>query len=455
MRKGLGLTIVAMLLAGACGGGKGSPTSPSNGTTALSATSATITGTVQGASSAMLAMSSGAALAGVTVSVVGTSISSVADAAGRFTLANVSPGSVQLQLTGGGANAMVTLSPVAAQQTIDVVLAVSGSSATVESEVRSGTSEAQLEGRVESLPPTQLALTFKAAGRTVRTDASTQFVDGSQSRTFSDLRIGMRVHVKGSMTGDVFTARLVQLQNSNTTLPVNVNGIIDTLTGSASAFQFKIGSRLVKGDAQTTFFGDGDKPDSFATLKEGSRVEVKGEQRDDFVYAVRIHINGSDDDDDDDDGDGQDSSASIHGTLNAISGGFPNFVLTVGTTTVRTSASTEVKRKGDVQTLNQLKLGMSVHVVGVRQSNGSIDARKIEINDDATGGEFEIEGSAGGVKGTCPSLQFNVNGFNVTTSGSTTFEGGACTSLKSGDKVKVNGLKQADGSVAATKVRKS
>jgi hypothetical protein len=452
MRKGLGLTLVGMLLSGACGGSNGSPTSPGT-TTSPNATSATINGTVQGTACPLLAASSGDALAGVTVSVVGTSIRATADVAGRFTLTNVPAGGVQLQLTGGGANATVALTPVTAQQTIEVVLAVSGSTATVESEVRSGAGEAQLEGRVESLPPTMPSLTFKAAGRAVKTDASTRFVDGSQSRSFSDLRVGMRIHAKGQMAGDSLTATVVELQNSNTSLPVNVNGIIDTLTGTAAAFQFKIGSRLVKGDALTAFFGDGDKPDSFATLKEGSRVEVKGEQRDDFVYAVRIHINGGDDDDDD--GDGQDSSASIHGTLNVISGGFPNFVLTVGTTTVRTSSGTEVKRKGDVQTLNELKVGMSVHVVGVRQSNGSIDARKIEINDDATGGAFEIEGSLGGLKGNCPTLSFSVNGFDVTTSGSTTFEGTTCAGLKSGDKVKVNGLKLANGSVAATKVKKN
>ena len=96
-----------------------------------------------------------------------------------------------------------------------------------------------------------------------------------------------------------------------------------------------------------------------------------------------------------------------------------------------------------------------MHVIGVRQSDGSLDARKIEINDDATGGEFEIEGSVGGLKGTCPSVQFSVNGFSVTTSAATVFEGGACSSLKSGDKVTVKGLKQADGSVAATSVQKT
>jgi hypothetical protein len=456
MRRGLGLTLVAALLAGACGGGSGSPTGPSTPGTqpgAPSGASATITGSVQGASSAMTSASGGAALTGVTVSVVGSSISAVVDAGGRFTLANVPAGPVTLQLTGGGANATVTLGPVEASQTVDVVVAVAGATASVESSVRSGSGEAQLEGRVESLPPTMPALTFKAAGRSVRTDASTVFTDGGQARTFTDLRIGMRVHAKGSLTGDTFTAARVELQNSNTTLPVNVNGAIDTLTGTAGAFQFNIGSRRIRGDAQTVFFGDGDRPDSFASLKEGSRVEVKGEQRDDFIYAMRIHINGPPTPTTPPD-DGQDSSASIHGTLNAMSGAKPALVLTVGTTTVRTSASTEVKRRGDVQTLDALKVGQSLHVVGVRQSDGSLDARKIEINDDATGGEFEIEGSVGGLKGACPTVQFSVNGFSVTTSAATVFEGGACSSLKSGDKVTVKGLKQADGSVSATSVKK-
>lgn len=457
MRKGLGLTVMAAMLAGACGGGNGAPTGPSPAGTTFGAptgASATVTGSVQTASpSAMTAASGGAALSGVTVSVVGTAIRSAVDAAGRFSLMNVPAGTVQLQLTGAGVNATVTLGTLEASQILDVVVAVSGSTASVESSVRSGGGEAQLEGRVESLPPTMPALTFKAAGRTVRTDASTRFTDGSLTRTFADLQIGMRVHVKGSLSGETFTASRVELQNSNIAVPVNVNGTIDTITGTAGAFQFNIGSRRIRGDAQTVFFGNGDRPDSFASLKEGTRVEVKGQQRDDFIYAVRIHVNGPPAQTPPP-GDGQDSSASIHGTLNAISGAKPALVLTVGTTTVRTSSSTAVKRRGDVQTLDALKVGQSVHVVGVRQSDGSLDARRIEINDDATGGQFESEGPVGGLQGTCPSLKFGVNGFSVTTNASTVFEGGACSSLRNGNKVTVKGLKQADGSVAATSVKK-
>jgi hypothetical protein len=455
MRRGLGLTLLAAILASACGSGK-APTEPSTtGTTTGTPVglSATITGSVQGATSALTSASSGAALTGVTVSVMGTNLSTSVDGAGRFTLTNVPTGTVQLQLSGGGANATVPLGTVEPSQVVDVVLAVAGSSASLESAVRSGAGDAQLEGRVESLPPTMPALTFKAAGRTVKTDASTRFVDGSQTRTFSDLQIGMRVHAKGVLAGDQFTATLVELQNSNTAIPVEVNGVIDTLTGTVAQFQFKIGSRVIKGDALTAFFGDGDRPDSFATLKEGSRVEVKGQQRDGFIYATRIHINGTSTDTGGDTP--QDSSASIQGTLNVISGSKPNLVLTVGTTTVRTSSSTEVKRRGDVQTLDTLKVGMTVHVVGVRNGDGSLDARKIEINDDAPGGEFEIEGSLGGLKGTCPVVTFGVNGFSIITTASTTFEGAACAALKSGDKITVKGLRQADGTVTATRVKKN
>lgn len=455
MRRLLGALIAAAVMTAACGG-KSTPTSPSGGTGVPAApestgATATITGSVQGASlSALLGASSGAALTGVTVAVAGTSVSSTVDAAGRFTLINVPPGDLQLQLTGGGTNAAVALAAVRAAQTVDIVVVVAGTSASIDSQVRSGAGESELEGRVESLPPSMPALSFRAAGRAVRTDSTTRFLDGSVNRTFADLQIGMRVHVKGSVSGDTFAASQVELQSA-ASVPVEVNGVIDSVTGTASAFQFKIGSRLVKGDAVTGFFGDGDRPDSFANLKDGARVEVKGQQRDGFIYATRIHINGAATTGPDG---GQDTSASIQGVLNALSGVKPALVLTVGTTIVRTTGATEVKRRGDVQTLDALKVGQTLHVVGDRQPDGSLVARRIEIDDDATGGEFEIEGALAGLKGSCPSLQFGVNGFAVTTGALTTFEGGACSTLKSGDKVTVKGTRQADGSVAATRVTK-
>ena len=152
-------------------------------------------------------------------------------------------------------------------------------------------------------------------------------------------------------------------------------------------------------------------------------------------------------------GGNQDDSASIEGPLTSIGGPSPNLTLLVGGTIVTTNASTEVRRKGDVQTLGTLRTGMTLHVEGARQSNGSIIARMIQIKDDTVGGQFEIEGSMGGLHGACPAIQFVVNGFSIFTDASTAFTP-ACSTFKSGTKVTVKGVVQSDGSVKATSVAK-
>ena len=366
------IPILILAAATACGGS--SPTSP--GQTGAG-TGASITGTVQGgAPNALTSASTGGAITGVTVTVVGTSISSGLDVAGRFNLKNVPSGDLQLQFS-GSVSAMLTITGVQSTETITLVVSVSANSVTVESEARSGGSEEQLEGRIDSLPPTTPAGSLTVAGRTVTTDASTVIRKGDASATLSDLKVGYRVHVKGHTSGSSLLATQIIIQNTNTDVP------------------------------------------------------------------------SSDDDDDDE----QDSSASIHDRLNAIGGSAPTLTLTVGSTTVRTSSATVVKRRGDEQTLAELKVGQDVHVIGTRQPDGSIDARHIEINDDATGGEVEIQGSAGGVSGSCPALSFSVNGYRITTTAATVFEGITCAAMKSGTKVTVKGTSQADNSVLASRVK--
>lgn len=438
-------TLVAVILTTAVGcGSSKSPTAPQTSTSG-----AVITGTVRSGAAAVQA-NTGAAGQGVTVSVAGTDVRSGIDAAGRFSLTGVPAGDLQLKFTGTNVDATLPLTQVQPTQTIELVVNLAATFATVESEQRSGDGGVQIEGRVESLPPTQPDRTFKVAGLVVLTDDNTRFERGGDVEDFEDLEIGMRVHVVARQTGSTYLASEVRIQNTNSWIPVNVNGIISDLEGGATDFQFKIGSRVIKGDVLTEFFGDGSDADTFDSLEDGVRVEVKGQQREDFVYAARIHVNEGDDDDDDDD---QDSSASIHGELKSLGGTPPpTMTLLVGDTTVRTDSSTEVQRRGDVQTLEVLHVGMTLHVVGVRQSDGSIDARRIFITDDEVGDPMEIEGSAGGVRGNCPTLTFGVNGFTVMTNGSTTFAGKACGDLKSGTKVKVNGTRQADGSILAIKV---
>jgi hypothetical protein len=190
-------------------------------------------------------------------------------------------------------------------------------------------------------------------------------------------------------------------------------------------------------------------------LKNGARVEVKGEMRDGYVFAVRIHVNGPTTPEPP-----QDDSASVEGTLTAMTGTTPLLTLTVGGTTVKTTEATEVRRRGDVQTLAALAVGQTIHAVGTRLADKTIVAKMLQIKDDEPEGAFVIEGSLGGLKGTCPVINFGVNGYTVKTSTATTYypavpaPGAKCEDLKSGIKVEVEGKRQADGSVLAEKVTK-
>lgn len=358
----------------ACGGS--SPTSPGETGTSGAIISGSVLG---GGSSALTSASAGPSIPGLVVSVVGTSISSGLDAAGRFNLKGVPSGDVQLQFS-GPVSGSLQIGGVRPSENITLVIGVTSNTITLESQTRSAGGEEQLEGKIEALPPTMPAGSLKVAGRTVATDGSTEIRHGSTIHEFDDLEIGYRVHVKGRTSDGMLLATSIFVQNTNTS-------------------------------------------------DEDEEEDVEDDEEE------------------------QDSSASIHGELMQIGGSFPDFQLLVGTTTVRTSSGTEVKRRGDVQTLNELKVGMDVHVIGLRQSDGSIDARRIEINDDETGGEFEISGSAGGVSGTCPTLTFGINGYSIRTTATTSFEGTTCAAMKSGTKVTVRGVSQADKSVVATSVK--
>jgi hypothetical protein len=382
----LAIALAAVSLAACQGGAPDGPTAPSSGAPGAPAATAgaTINGQVSSANAATATPTSGGASARATpiatVTVVGTSLSTGIDGAGRFMLAGVPAGSVQLRFMGPGTDATVSVGSVSVGDTIELTFAVHGGQATV----------------------------------------------------LGDSRNPNAAHVP-------------------------INGDIVSLTGTPDSFEFRIGGQLIRGDTLTEFFGHPgqNRADIFAVMN-GTRAEVKAWPRTGFFYAERLHVNlggtlptpptGSEPP--------QDSSASIEGILTSMTGSIPTLQLVVAGVTVRTSASTEVQRRGDRQDLAALRTGMTIHVVGDRQPDGSINARRLQIKDDASGGVFEIEGSLGGLKGSCPAITFGVNGYSIVANASTTFSP-ACAELKSGNKVRVVGVRQASGDVLATSVTRN
>jgi hypothetical protein len=433
-----GIVLSITILSAACGGQSSSPLSPSGipPTPASSTTGATVVGTVRLGLTAPVVGSSADAMK---VEVVGTTIVAVVSAAGQFELGNVPAGQVRLHFFGAGVDAYVTISNVTAGEPATITVTVVGTTAVLESQQRNTQGQLQqIEGRVESLPPTQPAGTLLVAGRTITTDAQTVIRQGSVTKAFADLEVGQRVHVKGTLTGTTFVASIIEIQNTQTDVPVVVNGIVSGLTGNELAFQFTVDGRLVKGDGLTQFYGNS----MFDGLKNGVRVEVKGQQQDAAIYAVRIHVQSNE----------GDKGVSLVGTLTAKTGAVPVLTLVVGGTTVYTSAATVVERKNAVLVLSDLRVGDLLRVEGTKRADGSIDALTIEIKDTDTGTPIDLSGVISDLSGGCPQRAFLVNGTAVVTDSRTSYVKTDCAGLSNGGQVEIKGLKQPDGSVVATKI---
>ena len=67
-------------------------------------------------------------------------------------------------------------------------------------------------------------------------------------------------------------------------------------------------------------------------------------------------------------------------------------------------------------------------------------------------GRVELKGAIAGLNGQCPTISFSVSGSPVITSATTTFDDGACSVLKNGDQVEVEGVRQANNVVMASRV---
>ena len=69
-----------------------------------------------------------------------------------------------------------------------------------------------------------------------------------------------------------------------------------------------------------------------------------------------------------------------------------------------------------------------------------------------TQGEVEFAAPVAGVRGDCPRLTFTANGTTVTTTATTDYDGLACTDIRDGLPVEVEGTQQPGGAVIATEI---
>jgi len=281
-RTQLVVAFTLLTLAMACNGG--SPTGP---TTDVTSISGSFTGGTAGLTPQSIGPKARPSFSSIVVRVRGTSISDTVDGNGNFLLTNVPTGTLELEFTAPGFTSVLIVSGVQPAETVVLRLTLTDSEVVLDSDNRSGGGESQLEGLVEAVPPTTAALHFRVAGVDVATDGATQFNRSGGIGSFSDLAPGVRVHVSGVSSGNSVLARTVDIQNTspgNGQIPIN--GIVQSVVGTPAAFEFVIGSAVLRGDLSTDFYGGS----VFADLVSGARAEVTAEQRNGFMQAIRIHV---------------------------------------------------------------------------------------------------------------------------------------------------------------------
>ena len=233
--------------------------------------------------------------------------------------------------------------------------------------------------------------------------------------------------------------------------PLTISGAVDRLSGTAASFTFFVGAREVRGNSQTQF----STGSSFTTLKNGRSVEAHGPVVDNVLAADRVALAGDDDHgavDDDDDGD----EAELRGSIQSVNGTAPNLTLMVAGQTVLASASTVVRRRGNIVGFDALRVSGEVEVEGRRRADGVLLAQKITLEDDGDEGrEVELTGDISGLSAVsaCPSIAFALPGGSIVTTSATEFDDVRCSALTNGQRVEVKGFREASGTVRARRVR--
>jgi hypothetical protein len=125
--------------------------------TAPSATGATIAGTLNAGNAVQMpaplastARTAATASSGWTVTIAGTNLTATVDGAGNFQIGGIPGGDVQLVFSNGTVTATISLTNVGTQEFIQILVAISGSTATVVSETRTSSAKVILCHRTDN-----------------------------------------------------------------------------------------------------------------------------------------------------------------------------------------------------------------------------------------------------------------------------------------------------------------
>ena len=138
-----------------------------------------------------------------------------------------------------------------------------------------------IEGIIESIS----APTIVVGGQRIVVDPTATIRSGAMPIAFDDLRVGARSRVTAQSDGGTLHGSAVDVLDSVGT-PAHYSGVVSDLTRDGDSLQFRLGSRLLRGNVASQVDGAG-------ALVGGATVDVDALQRTEYAYAQRVTVQPS------------------------------------------------------------------------------------------------------------------------------------------------------------------
>jgi Domain of unknown function (DUF5666) len=308
-----------------------------------------------------------------------------------------------------------------------------------------GENETKFTGSIESLPNTSGFIgDWRVDGRTVHVTSATS-IEQEDGR----VAVGAIVKVEGRTRADSsIDATEIEVKTGSgsgggvdDSGQPEFKGTIQTLPATAGFIgDWRVGGRTIHVSSSTRVEAE-DGP-----VAVGAFVEIHGAVRaDGSMDATKIEVKSNIA--------GDDGRDELKGAIESLPSAL-GFVgdWQVNGHTVHVTLATILNQEHGAFTVGAL-----VEVKGTQRADGSIDASRIELQSESSGGD---EGQSGNLKGTIQSLPSGSSLIGDWTINDRTVHVTSSTKLKTehgnfavGTKVKVKGLKLADGSMVATKIQ--
>jgi len=304
--------LAAVLVAAGCGGSS-AVTGPDRAAPAATKGAAILQGAILGAGLGSAA--TGAAVHGLaddtgwTVGVAGTALTGSVDEDGRFALSGVPAGSVGLRIEGPGVSAQVQVTGLVDGQVTSIEVRITGGVAQMTTPPTCApTAETFFTGRIDQIADTQLVV----SGRRVDASQIAKVWRGDRRIGLSDLQIGEKVKVWGTLRGDgVVVAEEIQALTVDSGgkeatwvyFKGRVEGVASLGTGGGVAaldgegvhvacnLKLTIAGRTVETNASTIFkWSDGSALDPYAIVV-GDQAAVGGWSKPEgYVQASKVMV---------------------------------------------------------------------------------------------------------------------------------------------------------------------